>query len=235
MIFGSDCHHSTRQVVEKLHSSNAGSSCCASDLIMTSEEVPIHQIVCIDEAGGIGKNGDLPWKIQKDWQHFLQHSLRILDTSKPKVCWILGKKSFELHSQEKGLFEDLEQEKGHSIIKIVMSKSWNELPAKYKNTADAYLANSWLEVENTVKSLKDKISEAWNIGGPKVYEAQLLQNTVKRRLGRKLYLTKLHQAFQCDTFYPTQYLEKLQYDIQEVTNVTEEEKGIKLSFHVYQL
>ena len=63
----------------------------ASDLIMTSEEVPIHQIVCIDEAGGIGKNGDLPWKIQKDWQHFLQHSLRILDTSKPKVCWILGK------------------------------------------------------------------------------------------------------------------------------------------------
>ena len=211
----------------------------SSDLIMTSEEVPIHQIVCIDEAGGIGKNGNLPWKIEKDWQHFLQHSLRILDTSKPKVCWILGRDSFELHSQKKGLFEDLEQEKGHCIIKIVMSQSWNELPAKYRR-ADTYLAKSWLEVENTVKSLKDKISEAWNIGGPKVYEAQLQSifsgNPVVKRKGRKLYLTKLHQAFQCDTFYPTQYLEKLQNDeTQEVINVTEEEKGIKLSFHEYQL
>ena len=40
--------------------------------------VPIHQIVCIDKNGGIGKNGDLPWKLEEDWKHFLAHSLRIL-------------------------------------------------------------------------------------------------------------------------------------------------------------
>ena len=38
----------------------------------------IHQIVCIDKQGGIGKNGDLPWKLEDDWQHFLTLSLRKL-------------------------------------------------------------------------------------------------------------------------------------------------------------
>ena len=97
-------------------------------------KVPIHQIVCIDEKGGIGKNGDLPWKIQKDWQHFLQLSLRIdkEDTKKTKVCWILGRESFQLHSQKDGLFEELK--KSHQIIKIVMSRRWTEIPEEYKNT-----------------------------------------------------------------------------------------------------
>ena len=40
--------------------------------------IPIHQIVCIDKNGGIGKNGNLPWKLEDDWKHFLAHSLRIL-------------------------------------------------------------------------------------------------------------------------------------------------------------
>ena len=104
----------------------------------------------------------------------------------------------------------------------------------------SYLAQSWLEVETTVQSLKDKISEAWNIGGPKVYEAQLLWNTDKRSLvdssrGAKLFLTKLHQAFQCDTFYPEQYLEKLQYIEDGKDVIWAEENGVKLSFHVHDL
>ena len=37
----------------------------------------IHQIVCVDQNGGIGKGGKLPWKIEKDWKYFLNTSLRI--------------------------------------------------------------------------------------------------------------------------------------------------------------
>ena len=136
-------------------------------------KVPIHQIVCIDEKGGIGKNGDLPWKIQKDWQHFLQLSLRKLDTKKTKVCWILGRDSFQLHSLKDGLFEELKKQ-NNQIIKIVMSRKWKEIHEEYKNT-EVYLANTWKEVESLVQSLNCDISEAWNIGGPKVYEAQLLK------------------------------------------------------------
>ena len=74
--------------------------------------VPINLIVCIDQKGGIGQNGDLPWKIEQDWQHFLSLSLRKLDSKREKVCWIMGRSSFELHSRPKiGLFHHLEQEK----------------------------------------------------------------------------------------------------------------------------
>ena len=41
------------------------------------KHIPIHQIVCVDKNGGIGKNGDLPWKIEGDWQYFLNKTLEI--------------------------------------------------------------------------------------------------------------------------------------------------------------
>ena len=51
---------------------------CLHNIMETCKVVPqIHQIVCIDQNGGIGKNGKLPWKIEKDWSYFLNKSLRI--------------------------------------------------------------------------------------------------------------------------------------------------------------
>ena len=47
-------------------------------VIFDKMSIPIHQIVCIDKNGGIGKDGNLPWKLEDDWQHFITHSLRQL-------------------------------------------------------------------------------------------------------------------------------------------------------------
>ena len=47
-------------------------------VIFDKMSIPIHQIVCIDKNGGIGKNGNLPWKLEDDWQHFITYSLRQL-------------------------------------------------------------------------------------------------------------------------------------------------------------
>ncbi len=46
-----------------------------------NHQIPIHQVVCIDSIGGIGKNGDLPWKINSDWEHFLSLSTEITVTN----------------------------------------------------------------------------------------------------------------------------------------------------------
>ena len=51
-------------------------------VILDKMSIPIHQIVCIDKNGGIGKNGNLPWKLEDDWQHFITHSLRQLVRSR---------------------------------------------------------------------------------------------------------------------------------------------------------
>ena len=54
------------------------------------KHIPIHQIVCVDKNGGIGKNGDLPWKIEGDWQYFLNKTLEIQVTVQYTLTLLLG-------------------------------------------------------------------------------------------------------------------------------------------------
>ena len=39
---------------------------------MATESIPIHQIVALDEEGGIGLGETLPWNLSKDWENFLR-------------------------------------------------------------------------------------------------------------------------------------------------------------------
>ena len=46
---------------------------------MLGNDITINQIVAIDENGGIGIDGDIPWRLSKDWEHFLRL------TTKPQI------------------------------------------------------------------------------------------------------------------------------------------------------
>jgi dihydrofolate reductase len=39
--------------------------------------IPIHQIVALDEKGGIGLGGTLPWNLKKEWEHFLRMTTQV--------------------------------------------------------------------------------------------------------------------------------------------------------------
>ena len=58
--------------------------------------------------------------------------------------------------------------------------------------------------------LSNVISEAWNIGGPQVYETQLKDKNNDVSFSSKLYLTQLEAEFDCDAFYPVKYLDSLE-------------------------
>ena len=44
---------------------------------MEVDRIPIHQIVAIDENGGIGLDGNLPWNVEKDRQHCLRMTTKV--------------------------------------------------------------------------------------------------------------------------------------------------------------
>lgn len=44
---------------------------------MTNENIPVHQIVAMDEEGGIGIGEELPWNLSKDWENFLRITTKI--------------------------------------------------------------------------------------------------------------------------------------------------------------
>ena len=58
---------------------------------MEANSIPIHQIVAIEENGGIGLGEDLPWSLRRDWEHFLHM------TTKVKV-YVFKCKILEIHS-----------------------------------------------------------------------------------------------------------------------------------------
>ena len=44
---------------------------------MDANSIPINQIVAIDEKGGIGLGGNLPWSLRRDWEHFLRMTTKV--------------------------------------------------------------------------------------------------------------------------------------------------------------
>ena len=44
---------------------------------MSGSGISINQIVAIDENGGIGINGNIPWNLSKDWEHFLRLTTKV--------------------------------------------------------------------------------------------------------------------------------------------------------------
>lgn len=122
----------------------------------------------------------------------------------------MGRKSFELHSQPgKGLFHQLEHEQKHQIIKIVVSSSLQPTIFLKDFTKDVIICQSWSNVVDSVFQLRHQITEAWNIGGPQLYQSHLLDLIAKQRQQDCVYLTKLDQVFNCDVFYPIKYLDQL--------------------------
>ena len=127
-----------------------------------------------------------------------------------------------------GLFEKLENE-GHKIIKIVLTSS-----EKYESdlTKNIFFCQNWSQVTDQVRNLNDKITEAWNIGGPYIYKTQMDNNIEKRQFHGKIYLTKLYATYDCDVFYPIEFSK--QFKCVESSELLEE-NNIKLQFFTYEL
>ena len=124
-----------------------------------------------------------------------------------------------------GIFR--KESNGKSIIKIIMTKRTD---VKDDPEDQAYYVQDWVQAKDLVEKFKPKISEAWNVGGPSVYKAQLDDKNDPSE--GKLILTTLQKVFDCDVFYPKEYIKDMK--LVESSEV-HEENGVKLQFHTYNL
>ncbi len=63
-------------------------------------------------------------------------------------------------------------------------------------------------MQSVLIHLQGRIENAWNIGGPAVYRAQLEQDP-KLLVGTQIFVTKVQGSFGCDIFYPRLDFDKL--------------------------
>ena len=130
-------------------------------------------IVAVSENGVIGKDNDLIWHLPKDMKFFKE------TTQGHHV--IMGRKNFESIPHK---FIPLPNR-----INIIITRQSDYV------AEDCVVVNS---IEESLKiAQKNGDAEPFIIGGGQIYKLALENNLIDR-----VYLTKIHQSFEGDTFFP---------------------------------
>ncbi|CAA45624.1 dihydrofolate reductase [Saimiriine gammaherpesvirus 2] len=177
-------------------------------------------IVAVAQNMGIGKQGNLPWpRLMNDFKHFQRMTTTSSVPDKQNLV-IMGKKTwFSIPEKNRPL-------KGR--INVVLSKELKELPHRAhflaKSLDDALKLTEQPELAN-------KVDMVWIIGGSSVYK-----EAMSYPCDLKLFVTRIMQDFECDTFFPEFDLEKYKLLIEypSVLSNVQEEKSIKYKFEVYE-
>lgn len=167
---------------------------------------------------GIGKNGDLPWKLAGDMAFFKRQTLETTAPSKKNVV-IMGRKTWESLPVK---FRPLSQR-----INVVLSR--NPSIREELNLPDSVVVANSLEAALSKLSsdeLKDEVDHIYVIGGESIYREALNSKQCS-----KIYLTQVDMEMpDLDTFFPTipAHRFKQMYRSAPVT-----EKGIQYRFTEY--
>jgi len=171
-------------------------------------------IVAQCNGGGIGINGQLPWRIKAEMKFFAQMTTSVTNKSKCNAV-IMGRNTWESIPAK---FRPL-----RNRVNIVLSKTLSKAPE------GAMLANSLDEaVESLAKN--EAIESIWIIGGSRVYNDALSSSHTCR-----VYLTKVLADFECDTFMPQ--LDASKYHLVEdplVPSGVQEENGLEWKYEVWE-
>jgi dihydrofolate reductase len=135
---------------------------------------PFSIIVAMDEKGGIGKDGDLPWKLSADMKYF-----RETTTGKGSNAVIMGRKTWDSIPEK---YRPLPGRKN-----IVLSRQ-----ADFSLPEGTGLAHSLDEA----LGLAADSDEVFVIGGGSLY-----QEALKHGDCNAIFLTAVHATFDCDTFF----------------------------------
>ncbi|KAG8598460.1 hypothetical protein GDO81_002620 [Engystomops pustulosus] len=181
----------------------------------------LNSIVAVCPPGqGIGKAGTLPWPLlRNEFKHFQRMTMTPTTEGKQNVV-IMGRKTwFSIPEKNRPLKER---------INIVLSKELMEPPKGAHHLAKSL--DEALDLLNTPE-LKEKIDLIWIIGGSSLYK-----EVMDKPVNQRIFLTRILQEFECDTFLPEIDLQsyKLLPGYPGISSEIQEENGIQYKFEVYE-
>jgi len=187
-----------------------------------TKKISCKLIVAACEGNGIGKSGNLPWRLKSEMAYFAKMTKTTEDSTK-KNAVIMGRKTWQSIPEK---FRPLKER-----LNVVLSTQ-SKQDVVGGDSPDVVVCNSLEEALSSVEAaaLDNKIESCWIIGGSSVYEEALKHPKLD-----KVYLTKILQEFDCDTFFPS--LDEKQWKIvqeKDVPNDIQEENDIQFKYCVYQ-
>ncbi|KAM5299991.1 dihydrofolate reductase isoform 2-T2 [Ctenodactylus gundi] len=181
---------------------------------------PLNCIVAVSQNMGIGKNGDLPWPPLRNEFRYFQRMTTTASVEGKQNLVIMGRKTwFSIPEKHRPL---------KNRINVVLSRELKEPPQ-----GAHFLAKSLSDALHLIEQpeLADKVDMVWIIGGSSVYKEAM--NCPGHQ---KLFVTRIMQEFDCDTFFPEVDLKKYKLlpEHPGVLPEVQEENGIKYKFEVYE-
>lgn len=186
---------------------------------MSATEIPYFDIfVCIDEKGGIGKNGDLPWdRLEEDMKYF-SNETKDRKNQKGLNIVIMGRRTYESIPEKHRPLKQrinivLSREKGNDASfysyhlpnknRMVKERRRFEMPKVFymRSMDEAFKLVGFLREARVSSNHVVNV-----IGGQSIYE-YFLQNEVVKRC-RYMHVTRVHDTFDCDTFFPIDAFER---------------------------
>lgn len=142
---------------------------------------PFSIVVAMDQDRGIGRDGNLPWHLKCDLQHFKEITTQARDKNKHNAV-IMGRKTWDSLPPQ---FRPLPNR-----INVVITRNPNlEFP-------QGVLRADGLEQALVLGAPSSAIESVYVIGG-----AQIFEQAIALKECRKIYLTRILHSFDCDTFF----------------------------------
>ncbi|RZF32473.1 hypothetical protein LSTR_LSTR011327 [Laodelphax striatellus] len=182
---------------------------------MSGKGYSVKAIVAMCSGRGIGKSGNLPWRLRKELSHFAKLTTTVEQEGK-KNAVIMGHNTWKSIPEK---FRPLPKR-----INVVLSRS-------VKDLGDNVIVCASLQEALGVLGetpLKNDVESVWVIGGSSVYaEAMSMCDAI--------YLTEVLKEYECDTFLPelpagfkeTNDDPNVCYDVQE-------EAGVQYQYKVFK-
>ncbi|MBP9853659.1 MAG: dihydrofolate reductase [Candidatus Omnitrophica bacterium] len=140
-------------------------------------------VVAIDSKNGIGKNGQLPWRLPSDLKRFKEITTQTKSPQKKNVV-IMGRVTWDSLPAS---FRPLPNR-----TNIVLTRnSALQLPG------NVIRVDSFNQVQDVLGKMAYDVETVFVIGGQ-----QIFQESLKSSYCKKLYITHIVGDYHCDTFFP---------------------------------
>ncbi len=136
-------------------------------------------VLACDESYGIGKDGNLPWKIREDMQFFKEL------TSQPNTALLIGRCTADSFTKPLP-----------NRINVVISSN-----TQYRRTENFKVFTT---IDLALVTLSEEVEKIFIIGG-----AQLAEEAIKHPRCRTVYLNKIHKNYNCDVSLSCKFIDKL--------------------------
>lgn len=163
-------------------------------------------VVAADEKNGIGKDGTLPWHLKAELKYFKELTVHTEDELKENML-IMGRSTWE------SLPANVRPLPARRNV-VLSTKSDYDAPG-------AELADS---LDKAFMYANEQVEKVFVIGGQSLFEQSIIHPNL-----RGIYLTRIHETFDCDTFFP-----QIPSDFMpEISRGKGEEDGVSFEFLYY--